>query len=422
MFVFRDVADSPVTRLVKRLGVSTVGPYSVSVASFLVSAALIPVLAPIDYGFFALILVLVHFGITITNATVATPLSVLLNQNRADRWALYHVLRKVNFLSACGFFTVVLLVGWWFAADRWATLLMACFAFLFSVRWFARSLEYALSRPKRAAVADLIHSGVLIGSVATLGLSGRLDLVTIAGALVLGAGGSLAYLLLAGSKVPKPDGKVRLHAYREIWSSQASWSLVGVTSTEMTVNGHAYLVSFVAGPQAFAPLAVAMLCWRPVTSLFPSLTLLERPVMAKRLANNDMDGARRSVRDFRLLALAVILANLVGLAAAWFLFQDQIEALPYAQSDLVLAVALWFVTILIRSFRMADSAFIQAASRFRELAWQGVYAFPVSLGSVALLLAFFDPVVSLLGIIAGEIALATGIRFLSRKVRHDAAA
>lgn len=422
MFVFRDIPDSTVTRLVKRLGVSAVGSYSVSVASFLTSAALIPVLPPSEYGFFAFILVLVHFGITITNATVATPLSVLLNQNRPDRWALYHVLRKVNFLSSCGFFAIVLLAGWWFTADRWAMLLMACYAFLFSVRWFARSLEYALSQPKHAIVADLIYSAVLIGAVATLGLSGRLDLATISGALVLGAGGSLAYLMLAGSKAPKPDGPVRLHPYREIWSSQAGWSLVGVTSTEMTVNGHAYLVLLVAGPQGFAPLAVAMLCWRPVTSLFPSLTLLERPVMARQLANNNVTGAWRSVRDFRLLALTVILANLVGLVAAWYLFQDQIEALPYTQSDLVLAVSLWFVTIVIRSFRLAESAFIQAARRFRELAWQGVYAFPVSLGGVALLLAMFDPIISLIGIIAGEIALAVGIRILTRKVLNDAAA
>ncbi|MCX8998131.1 hypothetical protein NOF55_13550 [Rhizobiaceae bacterium BDR2-2] len=380
---------------------------------------LLPKLTPHDYGFFAFTLVLVQFTFSITNATASTPLSVLLNQNPQGWEGDYHAIRKVNLILSLFSALIVLGSGFYFEIGVAASLLMAAFAWLSAVRWFNRSFEYARHLPRYAALSDVVYSVVLVAGSALLFFWSDVSILFTSLVLNAAALAALVYLVALTPKTKPAVSGGRLRDYLPIWRDQVRWSLVGVTTTEMTVNGHAYLVTFLAGPTAFAPLAIATLCWRPVATMLPSITLIERPVMARQLAEGKLKGARRTVRVFQVTVQAILLINILALVAAWYLFPQQIAGLPYDLTTALTAIGLWFIVIFVRTIRIPESTFIQAAKSFKELARTSMVAAPVSLGVAALLIIFFNPTISILGIIAGEIAMTTGILLLGRKiVRH----
>ncbi|KAK0339369.1 hypothetical protein LTR94_034809, partial [Friedmanniomyces endolithicus] len=51
--------------------------------------------------------------------------------------------------------------------------------------------------------------------------------------------------------------------YLTIWRDHARWALFGVATTEATANAHAYCVTALMGPDAFAPIAAGALAIRP---------------------------------------------------------------------------------------------------------------------------------------------------------------
>ena len=75
-----------------------------------------------------------------------------------------------------------------------------------------------------------------------------------------------------------------LGRYAPIFRDLTRWSLLGVVFTELTVNAHAYLVTFISGPGAFALLALGMLLMRPASLMQSALPDLERPVMTRAIA------------------------------------------------------------------------------------------------------------------------------------------
>ena len=74
------------------------------------------------------------------------------------------------------------------------------------------------------------------------------------------------------------------------WRDLARWAVIGVVLTEFTANAHAYIVTFVAGPKAFALLAVGALVMRPASLVLSSLPDIERPRMAQKIGAGDIAG------------------------------------------------------------------------------------------------------------------------------------
>ena len=72
--------------------------------------------------------------------------------------------------------------------------------------------------------------------------------------------GHLRRLLGAGC------GAVELRGVRfQMWREMSGWAVLGVILSEATANAHAYLVTFISGPHAFAVLPVGTLLMRPVS-------------------------------------------------------------------------------------------------------------------------------------------------------------
>jgi O-antigen/teichoic acid export membrane protein len=212
-----------------------------------------------------------------------------------------------------------------------------------------------------------------------------------------------------------------LKPYRSTFRDLARWSLLGVVSTEMTVNAHAYLVTLIAGPQAFALLAVGALFLRPVSLFLTALPEMERPAMARGLVNGDHAAAFHAVKTFRWATASVWIVTLALTAAILFWFPELVLKGRYAVGDVAVVGALWAAIMAVRIFRTPDSVFLQAATEFRPLALASVVSAGASLVLTLATLLIWGPIASLIGILAGEIVLMVRIRILIHrwKRRHD---
>jgi putative peptidoglycan lipid II flippase len=81
-----------------------------------------------------------------------------------------------------------------------------------------------------------------------------------------------------------------------------------------------------------------------------------------------------------------------------------------------LAVLGFFAAITAaRSLRTPESVLLQAAGQFRALAHASLWASVVSLGATLALLLLVGPVLSLAGILAGELVVTSRVLTLSRR-------
>ena len=159
--------------------------------------------------------------------------------------------------------------------------------------------------------------------------------------------------------------------YWPIFRDLSRWSLIGVVLTEVTVNAHAYLVTFVSGAGAFALLALGMLLMRPASLMQSALPDLERPAMARAIAANDMAALSRIQRHFTWGLAAAWLANVLVCAALLGCFPLLVLKKGYALHDVIVVAILASVIVAIRVWRTPLAVLLQAAGQFKELAGIG---------------------------------------------------
>ena len=170
-------------------------------------------------------------------------------------------------------------------------LLLGGYAAAFAWRWFARSLAYVDGRVHAAIASDIVYSLMLVTSLPTLALGHRMTFTHGSEVMLLAALAALApfgWHFFSGQFAALRRGS--LLAYLPVFSDVSRWSMVGVIFTEITVNIHAYLVTFISGAGSFALLALGMLLMRPASLVQSALPDMERPAMARAIAKGDLSG------------------------------------------------------------------------------------------------------------------------------------
>jgi O-antigen/teichoic acid export membrane protein len=401
-----------------RYGLAVLAPAAVSAAHFVVQVILVLQVTPAEFGLFAFFMVIVQLGYGVSNALVSTPYTVSIHQEtttQEERAAFF----AISGLYALAFGAICMGVGALFEAGNWAYL-FALFGITAMLRWFGRAHSYAEFRQTTAALSDFLYSGCLLASIGGLVLTGRVEMGWIALAFL---SSSVIALLAFGRGFLSAQFvgvlKSRITSYGKVWKEQARWTLVGVVSTEATSNAHSYLVTSFAGPAAFAPLAAAALFLRPVLLAITSLTQLERPVMSKAIAGNEIARAEGTRRTFFAALLFVWLAVvLLAFALLWFKPEDIAKA-NYNLGDFQIAVTLIALVVLVQVWQAPNSVFLQAAKEFKTLATTSLYACVFSILLAAAALYFAGPIYSLAGIVAGQAIMAAQISQRVRKWRKQ---
>lgn len=405
-----------------RYGISTAGPLATSAAHFLAALLFMRALPPAQFGLFSFVLVIVPFAMSASGALLVIPVTRALTGDAATRAATLATCLKANLLVAL---LVALAVGAALAiagAAPAAALAFGLFGGALTGRWFARCLAYVEGRAGRAVACDLVYgAGVTVG-LAVLAVCHRLTLAS--GAAVMLAAALLALLPLGRRFLAAQAASLftaRIGDYRPLFLDLTRWSLLGVVFTEATANAHAYLVTFAAGPGAFALLALGMLLMRPASLVQSALPDMERPAMTRHIAACDWPGLSRRLGEFRASLLLVWLGTLLADGGLLLWCPGFILKKGYSLHDVTAVLALSAVILMLRALRGPPAVLLQAAGAFKEMAGIGLACSAVAILATLALLIAFGPVASLGGIVAGELMILYRVRGLVKdwEARRD---
>lgn len=397
-----------------RYGLSSAGPVCISAAHFIAALLFLHTFSRGEFGQFSFLLVVVPFCLSIAGAMIGAPAALVFRHGSASASLLATYLKTNLALGLAAGTAVCILMrssgsGWNFA------LLSGAYGAAMTLRWFARTLTYARGPSVRVLISDVLYSAALVGALL---VQRRFDQLTPVSAAAVLLGSCLIAWLSFGRAYLREQlaaaFTASLGGYRQVWNDMARWSALGVVLTEFTVNAHAYLVTFIAGPAAFAPLAVGTLLMRPVQLVLAAIPDRERPVMARLLCSGDYAGARRSVNHFRIAAGAIWFLTATSAAGILLWLPQLILRKGYEPSQALVVLGFFAAITLIRSFRTPESVLLQAAGQFRALAFVGLWSSVVSLAATFVLLLTAGPVVSLAGILAGEIVVSLRVHMAAR--------
>lgn len=403
--------------LLGRFGLASLSSAIVSVSHLGVQLFSIHHLGTAAIGTLAFLLVIIQFGYSLSNALVSTPYTIAVNQGDADGKS-FDFFFPVNLLLALSQGLVCAGIAW-VTASPTAAAMFGLAGTLSLVRWFGRSNAYAHHAPARAARSDLAYAGTIVAGLLIASRTGA-DLASIGGMLVAASIIGLLPFGFAYVRRHVAMGPTRaLSDYLPVWREQSAWTLVGVLSTEATSNAQSYIVTLLAGPTAFAPVAVGMLFFRPVNVCITALTQLERPRMTRAVASGDHDAAIKSERVF-MGALVFLWAATCMVAAVVLFAFPQLILKPTLDHELVaIAVGLCALLSLVQCLQTPMSVMTQARKAFRPLANQSLRSCGVGVVAVTLLTLAVAPIFSIAGVVLSQLVMMLGIWQLDRKWRSE---
>jgi O-antigen/teichoic acid export membrane protein len=409
---FRNVVNS---KAIQRMGLATVGPIIVAIANFMVTVLILRELSQAKFGLFSFLMVILQFGMGLSNALICAPFSIRANQQEFSVQES-RMFFAVNFWLSL---TLGFIVFVFMATQETAITAAAAglFIFLSILRWFMRSYFFAVHRVKNVAVADITYA-LLTAMIAITLYFTKFDLFHV----VLALSGASLVALATGVEFMKQQllsaKQLSCQGYGEVWRTQSRWSLLGVTTTELTSNAHAWLVTVWAGPAAFAPIAAASLLFRPLMVALTALTQLERPAIAKYLAQRNFAATKATLKQFRTVALLGWLSTAL-LAIILVSFRPElIFKQNYFDAPILTAVFLTGACLLLVAWRTPESTFLQADSQFRVVAFASIFSGGIAVLLTVLTLMFFSPVYTLFAVLAGQLYLALKLTEIFKQRTH----
>lgn len=408
--------DAPTVSVVRRYGLSVLGPICVSVTHFAIALVFLHNFPRGHFGLFSFLLIISAFCLSFCGAMFAPPVSV--RGSRPDEMpepellSLFKSNVVFSLVAAIAVIALMLLSG----ADLPLATLFGVYSGIMSLRWFARCWTYAEADPGRVLASDLAYSALLAGSVILLFVMERLTALGAGTVLVAAAIAGLLVLDLRNARLYfRALRHGRFAPYIGMWRNMSRWAVLGVVLSELTVNAHAYLVTFISGPHAFAILALGSLLMRPVSLVLAALPDMERPLMARALINGDTRRAFRAVNHFRTAAGAIWLATVALGAALLTWFPHLLLKEDYPFREVAVVVGIWAIIMASRAARTPDSVLLQSAGEFRRLASAGAWSSAVSLAATLLLLLTIGPAAALCGILLGDLVATRMIFVLARR-------
>jgi O-antigen/teichoic acid export membrane protein len=392
---------------VQKYTVAIGGQALLSGFNFALNILLVRSLVPADYGIFALAIVAGTVGIGLNSALASAPLSVYTPGlgRQAPRRALEATFSAVSVLLSLLIAAVTFALALALADQPAVALAFAGFVAAWTQRFYVRSIAFARRRPQVAFMGDALYVGTSLAGLALCWWwQGPLASVVVP-LSVLGIAnlGVSAVELAALGIAPRPALRRRtLARYRRIWR-EVRWSLLGVITTSLQDQAHSMIVTGMAGPAAFAPLAAGQVIFGPIRVALQAWQMVMRPELAVAIAARN----RRAVLRTLLLStggLALATAAVgVAIALAWNGIHGFLYAENYAGQPMALVVAIWGAITVCGAATTASSGVLQAFKEFRILAYSTIVGSVLSILLVSLLLWLWQPAISLLGVLAAAL-------------------
>ena len=378
-----------------------------------------------EYGVFAFLLVTQALLMGLSNALLGSP--ALIELSAKDGPERDHRMRsylRVNLILSliAGLFQA--LTAWGMDAPIHTSIAFGLSGLFTTLRWFGRAYGNNTHAHSQVVASDAVYAVVGLSGIALLFFTQNIGLLQTAW---LNAGAAIlalpalpqayrrlqweAFFNIFGESKKRSESKHENRTgsawtpFSEGFKRQGQHALLGVITTEATANAHPYLVTLLLGSEAFAPLAAAMLLFRPLAVVNMSLTQVERPRLRKLIHQGQVIEAQQSLKQFRLLNLSawlgnVVLAGGILLFAAGYYWKEQ-SSMPIFQSSLCMLILIR----LLSTVRAPSSVLWQAHDQFRVLSRFTLYSALITVPTTALLAYFLGAEASLIGIFAGEVVL-----------------
>ncbi len=395
-----------------RYASAAIGPVGSAVAQFLLSIQMLHQLSPKAFGVFSFLLVTFQFMTGVWGALFIAPLPLLrTHPDESGRAGSLKCLLSTNLVLAGATLGCFVLLGLSLGTAVSSAAVFALYVAVALLRATARAHAYVAGCPQRTILSDLLYCAALLAGVGLFAVNRSNSLDGPSAALLAAAAVSMVpfgwrYL----GRQFAPFSWRDLRGYSEIWRRHSGWSLMGVITTEATNNAHAYLVTLVCGPAAFAPLAASALLIRPVSVVQNALAEFERPAMARQVNEGRFKAAIASMRPFRLVLIAAWVGSTIAAAMVLTFVPGLISSGSYDWSVLAIGTTLWIAVAALRILPLPESVLLQAVGRFRDLAQASVLSAGISVAAVATALQLAEPLWSILGLIIGQTAMMVALR------------
>lgn len=375
---------------------------------FAVNLLLIRLLAPYDYGVFAIVFILGGISLTYGNALVSLPANIHIARARSANAANFHdVVFGSIALAICVVGGVVVSVGLLLtirnADEAWAG---GLFVALWTLRNHVRNTMFARQAMSSAVIADfsyaatgivLIAGGLWLGSRAP---NATLVLLILAAAHAVG----LAVALIAsGRRIRISLGAGVRRSYRAVWPD-IGWSLIWVTMWNVQGQGLMFLVAAIVGPAAYAPIAAGLVLFGPLRTAVGALVNVVRPAFAWGFAEHLHAYVTRTLLASVGLVVLGCLAFGGCIWLGWPFLSEHVYGEKFSGASMSLIVTLAWVNALVYVSYHAPLALVQAAGGFKAIAVSTTIGGALGIGLVALILEVATVAWSLAGAAAGEAA------------------
>ncbi|MFN6971392.1 MAG: hypothetical protein ACK4NN_11040 [Rheinheimera sp.] len=390
-----------------------------ALSAFVIAYLLLRYAPAAHYGSFTFMLVLQAFGMALCNALIASPLLILMNtqQSSEQQAAVPKGFLLFGLAIATGIALLQGLYLWFALADIGLSVLLAVAGWLQLLRWYVRC-EWQNRNVRVLIFSDGWFSLLLVIGCAVLWYLDALTLFYVGGLLILASIVAL-WPFLAGfyhSLQQPADWSLVSRGFQK----QGKPALLGVFTVELTANFHSYLVVLGSGSAAFAPLAAAMLFFRPLAVVLGSLIQSERPMLVQARNAGKHSRVQQLTASIRNIAIVAFLGNVLVLLLVFMFWPILLWPEPASRTEFGLALILWSLVALFRALRASTTAWMQAADQFAPLARVTYLSAAWTIPAVVICWWLAGPIASLLGVLSGEVLLGILLWRVKRKLQSTA--
>jgi O-antigen/teichoic acid export membrane protein len=394
---------------------------------FVLNLILIRLLAPYDFGIFAIAFVLGGIALNYGNALVSVPAAVHMPRLKSPGAVNYQdvVFGSIALMFAAVIAAVIALGLMITIGHGTEAVAAGAFVGLWMLRNHVRTALFARHRMPAATLSDLSYtiSGVVLVAVA-LWLDQEGERVTSVLAALAGANlVAIGIALRALARVRVSFRRSVWRRYRKIWADIA-WSLFGSTTWNIQSQALTFLVAAIAGPAAYAPIAAGLVLFSPLRPAVNAFINVFRADFVTALAENRYRRLRVTLYSVCAMIVLACIAAGAGVFVLWPFLDAHIFAGKFDHASMPLILTLSGLMSVIYLTYNVPLALIQAAGHFKPVALATTCGALVGLGTVSVLLSVTSVAWSLAGVVAGEAVCALYLWVAALRIlrRHTAPA
>jgi len=408
--------------LKKRVAISILDQGLVSAFNFALNLMLIKAWSPQEYGKFGIILSVGFLLVGIQNAMVNTPASVMLPTvtSGVRKKQLRTLFSVVNILICIVAFLSSFLFAI-FPALNWGMPTITAIGFYLATslfREYLRNRAIVVGRLKAVLIDDGFFVILAAAELAyaylylepnVLSLSFCLNALALANLMIM-----IPSFISEIRSILQSPWQTCKELYPGVWK-EASWSLIGVATTEAQNRGYVFVIGAVFGTAAVGSIQAGRVFFGPLNLVASAWSRVARPHLSVLVEE------RNSGKFFRLLGVSVlsfIVLNIAFSSALWFAwpFLNQ-HFFGDKYSGVILTVMLWALATLLFQIRSVCGVGVQACRKFRQLALTTVIGAVASMGVLFGVCMAGVSEWAVTSVIAGEVVAAAGIFYILARTR-----